>query len=212
MTFKLPWWDVSIFVPVIMSDMVKTGILAVEDPYDVERNIVPMNDRGVLRSLPMTETDAPFLKPFVKKERFDRYISFLFDYGNVSGRIVYEPRDYSHLVSAFSVRFFPREDSYSEEELYNACRLLSLKLRSYIQVKVSSKKLISFAKGVELKSKTPKKQDFTFHKLFEHAAGSVESSLQGYLDGHFDFWLACGENEAAEQEAVFGNLSEGYEE
>lgn len=188
-----------------MSDLVKTGILAIEDPYDIERNIAPMNDRGIIRSVSMAEGESPFLKPFVRQERFDRYVSFLFDCGNVSGRLVYEKRDYSHLVSAFSVKFFPREDEYGEEELYRACQLLSQKLRAYVQVKVSSRKLFSFTKGVELKSKTPKKQDFTFHKLFEHAAKSAEEPLQQYIDSHYDYWLACGENETAECDAVFEN-------
>lgn len=195
-----------------MSDTLKVGILAIEDPYYLEKNIVPMNDRGIFRSMRMAENEQPFLKPFVKNERFDKYVSFLFDYENVSGRIIYEKRDYEHLMSAFSVRFFPKEDRYSDEELYRACRLISQKLQAHIQVKVSSKKLLSFVRGIELKSKTPKKQDFTFHKLFEHAAKSAEDSVQKYIDGHFDFWLACAENEAAEENAVFGNGEERFED
>lgn len=187
----------------LMSDMVKTGILAVEDPYYIEKNIVPMNDRGILRPLPLTEDDAPFLKPFVKKERFVRYVSFLFDCGNVSGRLVLEKRDYSHLLTAFSVKFFPRDEKYTDDDLYRTCNLLSQKLHAYVQVKLSTKKLLSFTKGVELKSKTPKKQDFTFHKLYEHAARSAEEPLQKFVDGQFDYWLACAENEAAETAAVF---------
>jgi len=186
-----------------MSDDVKVGILAIEDPYYVERNIVPMNDRGIFRSAPMTEGDYPFLKPLVKKERFDNYVSFLFEFQDISGRLVFEKKDYSHPVSAFSVRLFPKEDKYCEENLDKVCSLLSQKLHAYVQVKVSSKKLLSFAKGVELKSKTLKKQDFTFHKLFEHAALSAAEPLQRYINQKFDFWLACGENEAAEHRAVF---------
>lgn len=185
-----------------MKETLKGGILAVEDSFYIERNIVPMNDRGIFRSMALADGDAPFLKPQVRKERFDSYVSFLFDYEDISARIVYQKKDFSHLVSAFSVSFFPREDEYEEDHLRDACRLLSLKLHAYIQLKVSSRKLISFARGVELKSKTLKKQDFTFHKLFEHAAQTAEEPLQKYIDEHFDFWLACGENEAAEENSV----------
>jgi len=195
-----------------MSEEVKVGILAVEDPYYIERNIVPMNDRGILRPMTMTEEDFPFLKPMVKKERFDNYVSFLFDFEDISGKLVFEKKDYSHLVSAFSVRLFPKEDKYNEENLDKVCSLLSQKLHAYVQVKVSSKKLLSFAKGVELKSKTLKKQDFTFHKLFEHAAISAADSLQSYIAQQFDFWFACGENEAAEHNAVFGNGNDTFED
>ncbi|PWJ70106.1 MULTISPECIES: hypothetical protein [unclassified Fibrobacter] len=193
-----------------MSDNVKTGILAVEDPFYIEQNIVPMNDRGIFRPYPLEDGINAFLKPLVKKERFDKYISFQFDYQKISGRIVYEKKDYSHLVSAFSVKFFPKEDEYDENDLQEVCRLLSLKLQGLIQVKISNKKLISFIKGVELKSKTPKKQDFTFHKLFEHAANTAQESLQKYMDDHFDFWFACGENEAAECNAVYGDAEPEY--
>lgn len=188
-----------------MTDKVKTGILSIEDPYYLEHYIVPMNDRGIFRAMPLADDDAPFLKPLVRKERFSRYISFLFDCGDISGRIVYEEKDYCHLFSAFTLSLFPREDEYDEKDLQEVCRLLSLKLRANIQVKVSSKELLSFVKGVQLKSKTLKKQDFTFHKLFEHAAGLAEEPLRKYMDERFDFWFACGENEAAERKAVFGN-------
>lgn len=187
-----------------MGEKLKTGILSIEDPYYIEKNIVPMNDRGIFRAMPLTEDDAPFLKPVVKKERFSNYFSFLFDYQDISGRIVYTPKDYGHLFSAFTVSFFPREDDYDEEHLQDVCRLLSLKLHANIQLKVSTKKLHSFVKGVQLKSKTLKKQDFTFHKLFEHTAFAGEAPLQKYMEQRFDFWFACGENEAAEQRAVFG--------
>lgn len=193
-----------------MADNVKVGILAIEDPYYIEKNVVPMNDRGIFRPAFLAEDGDAFLKPVVKKGRFDKYVSFLFNYQKVSGRIVYEKKDYCHIVSAFSVKFFPREDSYDESELHEACRLLSLKLDAHIQVKVSNKVLISYVKGVELKSKTPRKQDFTFHKLFEHAAYTAEEPLQKYIDDHFDFWYACGENEAAECNAVYGNVEPEY--
>lgn len=187
-----------------MGEKLKTGILSIEDPYYIEKNIVPMNDRGIFRAMPLTDGDAPFLKPVVKKERFANYISFLFDYQDISGRIVYTPKDYGHLFSAFTVSFFPREDDYDEEHLQDVCRLLSQKLQANIQLKVSTKILHSFVKGVQLKSKTLKKQDFTFHKLFEHTAFAAEAPLQKYMEQRFDFWFACGENEAAEQRAVFG--------
>lgn len=187
-----------------MSDNTKTGILAIEDSYYIERNIVPMSDRGIFLSSILADDDAPFLKPLVKRLRFDQYISFNFNYQKISGCIVYEKKDYSHLVSAFSVKFSPKEGELDETELREACRLLSLKLQAHIQVKVSNKTLFSFVKGVELKSKTPKKQDFTFHKLFEHVAQIAEVPLQKYMDERFDFWLACGENETAECNAVYG--------
>lgn len=188
-----------------MGEKLKTGILSIEDPYYIEKNIVPMNDRGIFRGMALADDDAPFLKPLVKKERFGRYISFLFDCDDISGRLVFEQKDYCHLYSAFTVSFFPREDDFNEENLAKVCRLLSQKLRANIQVKVSSKSLLSFVKGIQLKSKTPKKQDFTFHKLFEHAATAGEIPLQNYMDQRFDFWFACGENEAAERNAVFGS-------
>ena len=181
-----------------------TGVLAIEDPYYLDKNIVPMNDKGIFRSFPLMDDDCPFLKPVVQKRRFDRYVSFLFDYGNVSGRIVYEKKDYSHVVSAFSIKFFPREDDFEEEEIDKACALLSQKLQAHIQVKISNKKLISIVKGFELKFKTPKKQDFGFQKLFEHSARTAEESMGKYIDDHFDFWFACGENEAAEYRAIQG--------
>ena len=191
-----------------MSDLVKTGILSVEDYYYIERNIVPMNDRGIFRAMPLTEGDAPFLKPMVKKERFANYISLWFDYQDVCGRIVYTKKDYSHVFSAFSVSLFPREDQYDEAHLFDVCRLISQKLQANVQLKVSNKILHSFVKGVQLKSRTLKKQDFTFHKLFEHAAAAAEEPLQRYMDQRFNFWFACCENEAAEQRQVFGTADE----
>lgn len=185
-----------------MSDKTLTGILAIEDPYYLDKNIVPMNDKGIFRLFPLMDDVLPFLKPVVQRQRFDTYVSFLFDYENISGRIVYEKKDYSHVVSAFSLKLFPREDEYPEEEIDRVCILLSQKLQAHLQVKVSNKKLISVVKGVELKFKTPKKQDFAFQKLFEHSAKSAEEPLQKYIDEHFDFWFACGENEAAEYRAL----------
>ena len=230
-----------------MKEKMLMGILAVEDPYYIEKNIVPMNDKGIFRKFLMTEEEGSFLKPEVKKERFDRMVSFLFEDEKISGRITYQKKDYSHLVSAFSVQFDakqepektevkpetkpevkpePRpvfksavkpdirallrpkaqpaatiENGLDEEDLRRVCMWLSQKLHAHVQVKISLSKLISFVNGIELKSKTPKKQDFTFQKLYEHAAKAGEEPLQKYIDERFDFWFACCENEAAEYNA-----------
>jgi len=187
-----------------MNDNVKTGILAIEDPYYLEKNIVPINDRGIFRSATMNDDDYPFLKPVVKNERFDKYVSFSFNYRDLNGSIVFERKDYCHLFSAFSVSVWSKENDLNDECLREVCRLLSMKLRAHVQMKVSNKTLFSFVKGAELKSKTPKKQDFTFHKLFEHAASLAQEPLQNYVNDRFCFWLACVENEVAEYSAVLG--------
>lgn len=191
-----------------MKEKMLMGILAVEDPYYIEKNIVPMNDKGIFRSFLMTDEDASFLKPDVKKERFGRKVSFLFEDEKISGRITFQDKDYSHLVPAFSVQFNakndpdPKKETFLEEEdLRRVCMLLSQKLKAHVQVKLSLSKLISFVNGIELKSKTPKKQDFTFQKLFEHAAKAAEEPLLKYIEDRFDFWFACCENEEAEYQA-----------